>query len=233
MACRGGGLSSNDRYDLQTVEVMQRVLTTGSNCVDVGCHQGCILRDMLRFAPLGTHYAFEPIPSMCQSLRKTFGGRRGVHIHEVALGDTDGETRFNIVTTNPGFSGMRRRDYPREDETVVEIPVQVRRLDGLWPRELPLHFLKIDVEGAELLVLKGACETIRRDRPCVVFEHGLGAADVYGTAPEQVHDLLTGCGLQVFLMEEWLQARSPLSREAFGDEFRTGRNYYFMACRRA
>jgi MoaA/NifB/PqqE/SkfB family radical SAM enzyme len=42
----------NRQYDIQTLEVMKRVLQNDSNCVDVGCHQGSILREMLRFGEI-------------------------------------------------------------------------------------------------------------------------------------------------------------------------------------
>ncbi|HLY39530.1 MAG TPA: FkbM family methyltransferase [Candidatus Binatia bacterium] len=49
---------------------------------------------------------------------------------------------------------------------------------------------RLDVEGAELEVLRGAGRTLHRWKPYVVFEHGLGAADSYGTSPGMVHELL-------------------------------------------
>jgi hypothetical protein len=55
--------------------------------------------------------------------------------------------------------------------------------------------IKIDVEGAELLLIRGARETIAKNKPVIVFEHGLGGADSYGHTPEQVFDLLIDCGL--------------------------------------
>jgi len=60
----------NRLYDIQTLEIMKRVLREDSNCVDVGCHQGSILREMLRLAPKGTHFAFEPLPGMYEGLRE-------------------------------------------------------------------------------------------------------------------------------------------------------------------
>jgi len=114
---------------------------------------------------------------------------------------------------------------------VVEIQVRLLRLDDLLPSDLPIRFVKIDVEGAELQVLKGAVQMLRRCRPYVVFEHGLGAADCYGTRPESVFDLFTGCGLRLSLMNDWLASggRKTLSREAFAEEFNSARNFYFMA----
>ncbi len=79
-------------------------------------------------------------------------------------------------------------------------------------------------------MLRGAERLVRRCKPVIVFEHGLGAADHYGTEPEHIHDLLTGYGLSIGLMGDWLAGRRDkvFSRKAFGDEFRQARNFYFI-----
>jgi FkbM family methyltransferase len=219
-------------YDFQTIKVMKRVLQEDSNCVDVGCHKGSMLRHMLHFAPKGTHFAFEPLPMMYQGLLKSFGCLSNLHLYDYALSDTAGSTSFQHVITNPGFSGFRRRRYDRPHEQIQEITVKTNLLDNLIPKHTPVQFIKVDVEGAELQVLKGAIETIRKSRPIIVFEHGLGAADYYGTSPENIYDLLAvQCGLRLFLMAEWLEndGRTFLSSEAFCEQFSSGNNYYFMA----
>ena len=58
----------NRLYDMQTLAIMKRILQEDSNCVDIGCYQGSILREILRFAPKGTHFAFEPLPRMLPRL---------------------------------------------------------------------------------------------------------------------------------------------------------------------
>ena len=221
----------NDLYDVQTIEVMKRVLKRDSNCVDVGCHKGDILKAILRVAPGGTHYAFEPVPTLFDTLRVEFPS---VRILNIALSNMEGEASFQHVTSNPGYSGLKRRRYDREGETVVQITVKTAPLDSILPPNFRLDFLKIDVEGAELQVLQGALRTILRSRPLIIFEHGLGAADYYGTRPELVFDLLnTQCELAIFIMESWLQGGKPLTRAEFVRQFDTGENYYFMAASRA
>jgi hypothetical protein len=135
------------------------------------------------------------------------------------------------VVSNPAYSGLRRRRYDSPDERVEQIVVRTERLDDVVPRDMPLHFVKVDVEGAELQVFRGAVATLRAHRPVVVFEHGLGGADYYGTRPGDVHDLLAGdCGLRLFVMADWLAHGGPaLGREAFCEQFSSGRDYYFMA----
>jgi hypothetical protein len=97
------------------------------------------------------------------------------------------------------------------------------------PAATPIHFIKIDVEGGELQVLKGGAETIRRNRPVIVFEHGLGAADCYGTQPEDVYELLSFCGLRISTMERWLHNQVSFSRDEFVGQFREHLNFYFIA----
>lgn len=224
----------NRRYDEQTLAVMQRVLRRQSNTIDVGCHEGSVLRELLRHSPRGTHYAFEPLPDFAAGLRRDFGQRANVRLHEVALSDADGTATFQHVVTNPGYSGLRQRRYDRPDETVREISVRTARLDDLVPRDQAIDFVKIDVEGAELQVLRGAVATLLRTRPTIVFEHGPGAADCYGTRPEQVFDLLTEqCGLRVFVMADWLERgeTAALDRATFAAHFDQGLDYYYMARR--
>src|SRR4030095_15292398 len=178
------------------------------NCIDVGCHQGAILDDMLRIAKDGTHFAFEPLPDLFAGLAAHYAGIPGVRLYELALSDNSGETTFQHVVSNPGYSGLKQRHYDRPDEQVVEIAVKMARLDDVLPPGIDIHLVKIDVEGAELQVLRGGIGMLRRCRPFVVFEHGLGAADCYGTRPEHVFDLLSDCGLRVSLMKDWLQQGS-------------------------
>lgn len=221
----------NNEYDFQTVAVMQRVLRHDSNCIDVGCHEGSILRHILRFAPDGTHWVFEPLPEFYHQLVASFGGMPTVHVSDLALGDSTGSTTFQHVVSNPAYSGFRPRKYDRADEHVQEITVKADLLDNVIPADTAIDFIKIDVEGAELQVLKGAAKTIQRSRPTIVFEHGLGAADCYGTTPERVYEILEKCGLRLFLMARWLERPGDpsMNKTVFCEEFSTGSNYYFMA----
>jgi FkbM family methyltransferase len=214
------------RYDFETIDVMRRVLKKNSNCIDVGCHQGVILKEMLRLAPVGVHYAFEPLPEMHRELETRFPG---VKLFQIALSDTKGETAFYEVVGSRAHSGLRNRNL-EQTRAVHEIKVPTDRLDNLVPGDMPIHFIKIDVEGAEWLVLKGAVNTVRKNKPVIVFEHGLGGANYYDTLPQNLYDLLVKqCGLHISLMRDWLNHKPPMGREEFVAQFEQHLNYYFMA----
>jgi hypothetical protein len=88
----------------------------------------------------------------------------------------------------------------------------------------------MDVEGGELGVFRGAIRTLRRTRPVIVFECGLGGADSYGAGPGEIFDLVTGAiGLRLSLLDAWLSGKDPLPRSAFVDQFERSINFYFIA----
>jgi hypothetical protein len=127
--------------------------------------------------------------------------------------------------TNPGWSGLRERPYPGREE-VRQIAVRAERLDDALLGEYRPSFIKIDVEGAEREVLAGAIETISRHRPLIVFEHGRGSANYYGTAPGDVFALLCGeAQLRIFDLE----GGGPYSAAQFAETYEAARNVNFLA----
>lgn len=221
------GIPNNHLYDLWTAEVIRRVLSSGSgSALDVGAHRGEILEWIVQAAPGQRHHAFEPIPAMAADLRTRFPG---VSVHQVALAAESGSGQFHHVISNPSYSGILQRSYHTSDETVQLIDVELRRLDDLVDPKDPVLLLKIDVEGAELGVLKGAFRTLEDWKPVVIFEFGLGASDVYGTTPEDIFEEFSSHGMSLTLLNRWLRGAEPMSFEEFENHYSTGRNYYFLA----
>jgi FkbM family methyltransferase len=228
---RLGKLSKNSYYDYLTNLIMQRAEgSCGSVWIDIGAHEGEILREMLANAPAAEFLAFEPIPKFYQILKHRFPGSN-VHVFDIGLSDHPGEVVFNFVTTNPAYSGFKQREYPSDNETVEQILVKTETLDSIiQPMNLgKVKFIKIDVEGAELQVLTGSIETLSRDRPIVVFEHGLGAADYYNTRPEQVFELFSSCGLRISSLSGFLRRRRSFTKDEFSKIFYNHVDYYFVA----
>ena len=221
------GVTQNQRYDRQTKQVLKKVCKPDSNCIDVGCHKGEIMEWMLKYAPDGKHMGFEPIPVFYNYLVDHFPA--SVKFHRLALSDKKGVIKFNYVISNPAYSGIKKRKYDRDNELDTLIKVETDKLDSVLDTGHQVDFMKIDVEGAEYEVLKGAKETLKRWRPVMVFEHGKGAADVYGVAPGEVFDFLTKLDYRVSTMGGWLKKQAPMSKEEFERFFETGKHYYFIA----
>jgi FkbM family methyltransferase len=186
--------------DAANVELrMQSVLTATSSCVDIGAHKGVFLRRFLELSPRGHHFAFEPLPHLAEALRVEFPT---VEVIACALGDRTGRVSFQHVLDHAAWSGLKKQWYPTDVE-IAEIVVDLRRLDDVLPPDLPVDFIKIDVEGAELEVLRGAEMTIRRHRPWILFEHAKIHDLEYGTTPEMIYDILVReHGLGIYRLDD-------------------------------
>lgn len=212
------------RYDWQTVEVMRRHLREDSSCVDLGAHEGEILRHMAKLSPRGRHVAFEPIPHLAAKLRTAFPG---VAVVEAACGHEPGVTDFVMVENALAYSGLRQRIYDRPDVKLSRIPVKVVRVDDVVTH--PVALIKIDVEGGEYHALLGAERTISLYRPVIVFEAGAKAAEQYGVAPRDFTRFFDRLGYRLSTMERWLASEAALSEGEFVENWRAGKDYYFIA----
>jgi hypothetical protein len=83
--------------------------------------------------------------------------------------------------------------------------------------------LKVDVEGAELLVLRGAAGLLARQKPVVVFQFGLGAANHYGHGPREIFELFASHGMGMFTLAGLLEGAAPLTVEALEREYASTR----------
>ena len=182
------------RAHARVVDTIRTVVRPDWNCIDVGAYRGDVLRAMVRAAPLGQHHAFEPLPHAARLLRARFPG---VCIHENALGEEAGEVSFVHVVSRPTYSGLRERAYPAREE-LVTIRVEQLTLDSSLPAGNSVQFIKIDVEGAEMLVLRGARRTIATNRPVVLFDYGLGASDRYDTTADDVVDFFAQFEMDIY-----------------------------------
>src|ERR1700722_3565345 len=201
------------RDDHATRVILSSVLRANSNAIDVGANEGAVLEAIVQLAPQGHPLPSEPIPELCERLAARFPT---VDVRCAAASEVPGRTEFSPVSGAPAYSGLLQRgSLPADAGEVRRISVLVERLDDVTDPEYVPALLKIDVEGAELGVLRGAAEMLERHRPFVLFEHGAGGADLYGTHPNDVFDLLDTVGLRIFDLD----GGGPYSRVRFEDTF--------------
>ncbi len=154
--------------------------------IDVGANNGVYAWHLARWSAGVT--AFEPQPAHAAFLARAFGPR--VTVEQVALSDSAGEARLRVPVARD--EDGRATIEPRNTlarQAVAEYAVRCRRLDSY--RLPPVGLIKIDVEGHELAVLRGAQAILERDRPNLIVEsedrHHPGA-------PGLVRDFLAAFG---------------------------------------
>jgi FkbM family methyltransferase len=219
-------LPSHVRRDIRDhdllVALLARELRADADCLDAGAHTGSVLREIVRLAPRGRHVAWEPLPALAAAVRNAFPA---VNVREAALADTTGERSFTHVLDDPGWSSLvAARPTPSRGPTET-LSVRCERLDDVLPEGIRPALLKIDVEGAETQVLRGAQRTLREHRPLIAFEHGLGSAEYHGTGPEELHGLLDDAGYAI----SGLDGDGPYDLARFAELFATGERVNFVA----
>ena len=221
-------LTRNLKYDILTKKVFEREMSETSNCVDVGAHKGEILDLILTLSPKGQHTAFEPIPQMFKKLLVNYHNK--VKVFPYALSNRSGITHFNVVTDSPAYSGLQRREYKTADPQIESIEVEVHKLDDvLQTRHFTIDLIKIDVEGGELDVLKGATQILSTDHPTLIFEFGKGASEFYGTMPHHMHELLTQYGYQIWTIGDFWSNKKSLDSATLKHVYENQSDYYFVA----
>ena len=141
--------------------------------LDVGANNGEYIWAMLAKRPASTLMAIEPIPRLVGLLKRAFPG---VATHNLALTDGEG-LRWLKIPDIGGRSYATRAtlniDHAEEGETgrrLIQVPTTT--LDAFWKSQgdPPLACVKIDTEGHEFQVLKGARGVLERHRPVLMVE---------------------------------------------------------------
>lgn len=198
------------REDRLVRELLRRTLGPDSNCIDIGCHLGSFVAELRRLAPRGAHVAFEPVPRKAAWLRRKFPE---LTVHQVALSDRAGDATFYEQVEASGCSGL---GAPVTDDAAESYSVRCETLDALTPPGRRIDLIKIDVEGAEAEVLRGARRVLTESAPLVIFECTVFGAERLGHTPGEVYDAVTTeCGCDVYRIADWLDGGAPIGRDAF------------------
>ncbi len=136
--------------------------------IDVGANRGQFSLTCILCHPAVPIVAFEPIPGEAAIYRRLFADRKGVDLIQSAVGDTNCEATLNISAKADSSSllpiGENQIQIFPGTEAIGTINVQIQRLDEhshSW-RNRNNQLLKLDVQGYELSVLRGAVNTLRR-----------------------------------------------------------------------
>ncbi|WP_147251455.1 FkbM family methyltransferase [Blastococcus sp. TBT05-19] len=168
------------------------------NVVDVGTNIGVVAASLAaHVGPTGRVVAFEPSPDTVRLAASTIAlnDAGNVTLYNAAVSDADGSLVFNATPGNSAIASARRHAFGLLNEW-EEVTVPALRLDTLHgDGELDgVSLVKIDVEGHELSVLRGALEFIAATRPTVVYEYTPVAAADHGWTQEDSIALLSKAG---------------------------------------
>jgi len=168
-------------YESLLERAYSRLLKPGHVVIDIGAHGGRHTEPFLAaVGPRGRVFAFEPLPHMASALSSRFSRISNCSVYAKALSRTPGRAAFTFVRNAPEESGLRRKAYNIPDPETETIQVPVSTLDKEFRWRWRLDYIKIDTEGAEIDVLEGGRNLIRRCSPIISVEYGRPAYSAYG-----------------------------------------------------
>jgi FkbM family methyltransferase len=187
------------RFERRTLAGLVR---PGMKVVDVGGNLGLYTVLLARqVGAAGQVISFEPDPELFDLLRENCAanGCGQVACHNLALGSRPGRMILNKMSLN---SGDNHLGTGQEKAFYRPVEVQVETLDRLLP-DLRPDFVKIDVQGWELEVLRGMEQTLRASPHVAVYvEFWPGGMRRAGSRPEDLFDFLQRLGFRVFTVSD-------------------------------
>jgi FkbM family methyltransferase len=196
----------NDEYEGRERRFVQSVLRTGMTVVDVGAHHGLYtLLASRKVGPQGRVLAIEPSTRERNHLLKhlRLNRCRNVHVDSTALGSEPGWGELFVIDgMETGCNCLR---VPNVSEASTRMPVYVETLDGCLLRHGigRVDFMKIDVEGGELDLLKGASRLLERpERPIILAEVEDLRTATWGYPARKIVEFLCQYGFRWFRFAE-------------------------------
>ena len=153
--------------------LIQFFLDSNSSFIDVGANLGQYIYKADGIVSRNNIFAFEPHPALNKRLSKLFPG---INLSQDALSDSEGNTQFKIPYFNNReihTRGTLKTEHIEVDETnSVLIDVHISTLDKFAEvnKIEKITLVKIDVEGAECDVIKGASDMIKKFQPVFIIE---------------------------------------------------------------
>lgn len=185
------------RFEASYIQSLQPFIVPNSLVIDVGANVGFFTSFFAEWVNENGHViAIEPDPSNCKNLQDTLIQNQlmnRVEIVAAAATSYNGKASLQLDPNNPTNHKLGSEG----------ISVDAITVDSLVTKyNLPVSFIKIDVQGAELSVLEGASETIERFHPTLIVEIDEKSLADFDMRPIDILSFLTAQGYTMHLPED-------------------------------
>lgn len=199
--------------DKANIEIVKSFIAEGDTFVDVGANHGSfsIIATKL-VGQSGLVVAIEPQPRLAYLLEKSLAAsaKCKYQLHSIACGDRNGQADFYVPIETSGFAGL----FPAFSATSThrQISVPLKRFDDAidWQHFPGQIFLKLDVEGSELVFLRGASAMLRARKPRIMLEINPSSMKASGSTGEAIVYYLQELGYEYFVEVQFPTERRSL-----------------------
>lgn len=190
----GNAIYWRGAHDWAPIFTLEKFLRKDDTFVDVGANQGeYSLWAARKVGSKGKVIAFEPMQQLfdqlSENVRLNDAFQETILPVKLGLSDQEGEVKlFTNADANEGTNTIYSTDKFSIEVGKIQLDTLDSQLEKLQVRRV--NFIKIDVEGAELQVLKGALATLKKHRPILLLEINKDACISGGYLPEDILALL-------------------------------------------
>ena len=205
---------TGEGWDIQLQEVLDELeVEDGSEVIEIGANIGASLVPIAANFPQLNFHCIEPVPEFFDLLKLNAAsfGADNVQIYQCAIGNDAGEDVK--IHVGYGTAGLSSQVYHTANMGTLHLPSQT--LDS-FAGEDRVALLKIDVDGHELNVLRGASQLLRRDHPRIFMEYSPSYMSDPGGDAAKFRDLLHGAGYEH--AKVWSNVGTLLAEEATWSE---------------
>jgi len=219
-----------DPADKLLTPLMKSEIKPGMTVLDLGANVGfySLLAAKL-VGETGRVVSFEPAPDSYALLLRnvTLNGYQNVHALQIAVSDKSGPVSLFL---NKHSSG-RHNIYDHYGQKQGVVLVDAVSLDDFFKGEdTPIHFIKMDIEGAEMAAIRGMSHTIKRNKSLrLVAEFNPNFLSRVGVEPEELLSLLTEYGFELFHMDDEKGSIEPCSASSLMEACTGGRHTNLFA----
>lgn len=209
-------LITNGFYEPDIVALIQEHTAAQMDAIDIGANVGFFTNLLSKCCYKGRVLACEPTCTALKLLKMNIehNNLHNVILYEGAVSDRNGEIAFSFVDGKEEYSSIGRIDHRmvanRERNQVIVPTITLDSLVAAY--QLHPKIIKIDVEGAEKLVLDGSMETLRKYRPVILSELSEDLLSGKGTCKQAVVGLLRSESYKVIVPNN---SRADPSRSEF------------------
>jgi FkbM family methyltransferase len=201
------GILLYDVWDAATTKLILRNLSPGMLFIDIGANVGYFtLVAAQQVGQLGRVIAVEPNPLVAEQLRQNVArsGLSNAVVVQAACSDSNQRRSLYLAnisgTGNTGQSSFSAQNARSEVSVDVECVTVDQLVEGAKSTRVDL--VKIDVEGAEMSVLRGMTRTLTRFRPKLIIEINPERLDSFATKPGDVIGFIEGFGYRTGEIKE-------------------------------
>jgi len=203
-------------YEKPVALLLEEFIKDDSTILDIGAHIGYFTLVAAQRAKNGKIYAFEPVTELFQKLQRNIdeNGLLNAEALNYAVGDSEEDSLIHLSSPdNTGMSSLR----PPENYSGISETIRLITIDGWINQEkiATVDIVKLDVEGCELLALRGMEKLLLNQKPVLIVEINAETLGYFNFSPKDVMDYLDHLGYLSFGISKngFLQKIAEVNRE--------------------